>query len=74
MNHLTPQITLALIDMAKVLALALLLVWYVQNRRYPKERMTASWAGVVGYHIVEIGLIAAMVPTLAMLAKLLPGN
>lgn len=74
MAHLTPQVTLALIDMARAFLLALILVWYVQHRRYPKERMTATWAGVFGYHIVEIGLIAMGAPSLMTLAKLLPGG
>lgn len=74
MANLTPQITLALIEMAKALLLALILVWHVQHRRYPKERNTATWKGVVGYYIVEIGLIAAMAPNLMSLARLLPGS
>lgn len=68
---ITGPVLLALIEAGKTLLLAIVLLWYVQHRRYPQDRKAATWPAVVGYHIVEIGLIAAMVPSLASVAKLL---
>ena len=71
MMQLIPQVTLALIDAAKTLLLALGLIWYAQHRRYAKERSTATLPAMVGYYIVEIGLVCAIVPSIASIAKLL---
>lgn len=72
MAFLTPQITMALIDATKTLILACMLLWYMQHRRYPKDRDVVSLRAWLGYYIGEILLGCAMVPSLTSLSKLIP--
>ena len=72
--NLHPQITLALIDAAKVLLLAGILIAYRLKRRFREDRRQGMnlW-GFLDHNVTELILGAAIVPSLVNLAKFLPG-
>ena len=65
-------VLLALIDAAKVLILAGILIWYRQNKRFKEDRKQGMGLWIfLDSNIVETILGVAIVPSLMNLAKLL---